>query len=82
MDSNYLVSLVTVLVSLVLGEVSKKLNINKKLIPIQNLLVGVIICLIDWIITKDFSVAIGASGLIAGGAYDIVHNLQKLKEEK
>ena len=34
--------------------------------------------LIEWFITKDFSTAIALSGLIAGGSYDIFHNLEKI----
>ena len=62
-----------------LGIVSKKYTkLNNKLIPIQNILVGLIIALIEWIVTKDFKVAIALSGIIAGGTYDIFHNLEKL----
>lgn len=79
MELQYIVSLVTILVSFVLGIIAKKNpKINNKLIPIQNLLVGVIIAIIEFIITKDFNTAIALSGLIAGGTYDIVHNLQKI----
>lgn len=79
MSDTYLIELVTVLVTLILGYISKKNSkISNKLIPVQNLLVGVIIAVIEWIITKDFNTAIAVSGLLAGGAYDIVHNLQKL----
>ena len=48
------------------------------MIPIQNVIVGVLVALIEWIITKDFNEAIILSGLIAGGTYDIFHNLQKI----
>ncbi len=83
MTLEYLVSLVTILVTLILGFVSKKnKNISNKLIPIQNLIIGVIVAIVEWIITKDFNAGIALSGLIAGGSYDIVHNLNKLKEEK
>ena len=79
MTLEYLISLVTVLVTLVLGVISKKNpHISNKLIPIQNLIVGVVVAIVEWIITKDFSTAIALSGLIAGGSYDIVHNLNKL----
>ena len=56
---------------------------NTNLIPIQNILIGVIVAGIEWIITKDFSTAIALSGLMAGGTYDIIHNLEKMlrKEE-
>lgn len=81
MELEYLVSLVTVLVTIILGIISKKTpKISNNLIPIQNLIVGIIVAIIEWIITKDFKVAIALSGLLAGGAYDIVHNLNKLKK--
>jgi hypothetical protein len=41
----------------------------------------VIVAIIEWIITKDFSTAIALSGLLAGGTYDILHNLNKLRGE-
>lgn len=84
METEYIISLVTILVTIVLGILSKRNEkISNKLIPIQNLLIGLIVAIIEWIITKDFNTAIAISGLIAGGSYDIVHNLQKLiKEEK
>lgn len=83
MTLEYLVSLVTIIVTVILGFVSKKnKNISNKLIPVQNLIIGVIVAIIEWIITKDFNTGIALSGLIAGGSYDIVHNLNKLKEEK
>ncbi len=78
-----IISIITFLVALILGEVSKKSSfIKNNLIPIQNLIIGSIVALIEWIITKDFSSAIALSGLMAGGTYDIVHNLNKLKKEE
>lgn len=78
MELEYIVSLVTILVTFVLGIISKKNpKLSNKIIPIQNLFVGLIVALIEFIITKDFKVAIALSGLIAGGTYDIVHNLNK-----
>lgn len=80
MTLEYLISLITVIVTLVLGIISKKSpKIKNNLIPIQNLLIGVIVAIVEWILTKDFNTAIALSGLIAGGTYDIVHNLQKIK---
>lgn len=79
MTTEYLFALVTVIVEIVLGYISKKNpKISNKIIPIQNLLIGVVIAVIEYIITKDFNTAIAISGLIAGGTYDIVHNLEKL----
>ena len=79
MEISTLISLVTIIVTWVLGIVSKKYTkLNNKLIPIQNILVGLIVALIEWIVTKDFKVAIALSGLLASGTYDIFHNLEKL----
>lgn len=75
-----IIMLVTMLVTFFCGLIAKKVSwFNTNLIPIQNIMIGVIVAVIEWIITKDFSTAIAVSGLIAGGIYDIGHNLQKMK---
>lgn len=74
-----LVSLITIIVTLILGVISKKSSkIRNNIIPIQNLLIGTIVAIVEWIITKDFNSAIALSGIIAGGTYDIIHNLEKI----
>lgn len=79
MELETIISLVTMIVTWVLGFVSKKSTfIKDELIPIQNILIGLIVAIIEWIITKDFNTAIALSGLIAGGTYDIAHNLNKI----
>ena len=79
MEITELITIVTIIVTWVLGIISKEYTaLNNKLIPIQNILVGVIVAIIEWVITKDFSTAIALSGLIAGGSHDIFHNLEKL----
>ena len=79
MDSTTVISLVTFFITLILGFISKKSSwIHNNLIPLQNLLIGVIVAIIEWVITKDFNSAIALSGLVAGGSYDIVHNLKQL----
>lgn len=83
MSNEYLISFITVVVTLILGYISKKMpNVSNKLIPVQNLIIGLVIAVIEYFITKDFSTAIALSGLIAGGTYDIVHNLQKLYDSE
>lgn len=52
--------------------------VNNNLIPIQNILIGLVVACIEWAITKDFKVAIALSGVIAGGTYDVFHNLEKI----
>ena len=79
MELSQIVMIITIVITWLLGILSKKSKfINNNLIPIQNLIIGLIVALIEWIITKDFNTAIALSGLVAGGTYDILHNLQKI----
>jgi len=79
MELTEILTFVTILVTWVLGWASKKSTfIKNELIPLQNILVGLIVALIEWAITKDFSTAIAVSGVLAGGTYDIFHNLEKI----
>lgn len=79
MELTQILSIVTIIVTWLLGIVAKKVTfMSNKLIPIQNILIGVIVAVIEWIITKDFSTAIALSGIIAGGSYDVFHNLEKI----
>ena len=79
MELTNIITLVTIVVAWILGAVAKKSKwISNNLIPVQNIVIGLIVAVIEWAITKDFKVALGLSGLIAGGAYDIVHNLDKM----
>lgn len=79
MGSVEIVSLVTVLVTMILGFLAKKSSfVKNEIIPLQNLLVGVIVALVEWIITKNLETSIALSGIIAGGTYDIFHNLEKI----
>lgn len=82
METSQIVMLVTVVTTWFLGYLSKKSKfINNNLIPVQNLFVGVIVAIIEWIITGDFNTAIALSGLLAGGIYDLPNNLQKIVNE-
>lgn len=79
MELTEIITVVTIVVTWILGVLAKKFNwLSTNLIPVQNIAIGIIVALIEWIITKDFSTAIALSGLIAGGSYDIFHNLKKL----
>ena len=82
MELTDILTIVTIVITWLLGIVAKKSKfIKNNLIPIQNLVIGLVIAIIEWIITKDFKVAIALSGLIAGGTYDIIHNLEKIVKE-
>lgn len=79
MNETELIGIISIFVTLVFGFLSKRFKwVNSNLIPLQNLAIGIIAAIINYIITKDFSLALSASGLIAGGAYDIVHNINKI----
>lgn len=76
-----IISIVTVVVTFVCGLIAKKVSwFNNKLIPIQNLAIGIIAGVIYYIITKDLNLVIMTVGLGTGGAYDILNNINKLIE--
>lgn len=82
MELSTLISLVTILVTWLLGYISKRSTwVNNRIIPIQNILIGLIVAIVEWIVTKDFKLAIALSGIIAGGTYDVFHNLEKIVKE-
>lgn len=79
MNSTEILTLITILVSWILGIVAKKVRwFNNYLIPVQNVIVGIIFALIEFFITKDINIAIAMSGLLAGGVYDVFSNLKKM----
>ena len=79
MELSTLISLVTIIVTWLLGYISKRSTwVNNRIIPIQNILIGLIVAIVEWIVTKDFKLAIALSGIIAGGSYDVFHNLEKI----
>lgn len=80
---NVILYAITMIVVWVMGILAKRNEwISTNLIPIQNILIGVIVMGVEWIVTKDANVALATSGLTAGGAYDIVHNFNKLMDSK
>lgn len=83
MDSEEIISIITIIVTIIFGIFSKKSTfISNNLIPLQNIVIGIGTALVEYIYTKSFSKSIAISGLIAGGAYDVVNNLNKLIKNK
>ncbi len=83
MKEEYIFGIVTIIVTLILGWFSKKHTyISSKKIPLQNLIIGICVALIEYFITKDFNTAIAISGLTAGGMYDLYKNSQILLNEE
>lgn len=83
MDVTSVIALSTMIVTLVCGFIAKKIPwFNNNLIPIQNLLIGLIAALIYYFMTKDFSLAVSLSGICAGGTYDLIRNFNKIDWKK
>ena len=79
------VTIATIVVNILLAQLSKKYtNISSKLIPLQTMLVGIIVCLVEYIITKDINTAVMLSGIMSGGTYDLGKSVKGLfsKEEQ
>lgn len=83
MNVEVIITITTMLVTMIFGVISKKSKfISNNLIPLQNIVIGLVVALVEYLITKDFSTAIAVSGLIAGGTYDVIHNLNKIAENE
>lgn len=80
---SFWVTFATMIVTLILGQLSKKYTkINSKIIPIQNLLIGVIVCAIEYAITKDFNSAVAISGIFSGGIYDVTKAITQIMKKE
>lgn len=83
MDVSTIITLVTIVVTFICGLIAKRIEwVNNRLIPIQNLLIGLISAGVYYYFTKDLNLAIALVGLGTGGAYDVVHNLQKILKKE
>ena len=69
-----IISLVTIIVTWILGYLSKKNpNFSNNMIPIQNIIIMVIVVTIYWIATGDFNLVIASSSPVATIIYDTIH---------
>ena len=83
MDMEVIMSLVTIIVSTILSIIAKKVSwITNHIIPLQNLIIGIVISVIYYIMTKNISIAVASAGLLVGGTYDLVKNLNELINKK
>lgn len=82
MEVSTIISVVTIVVTFICGMIAKKLPwFNNKLIPIQNLAIGLISGTIYFFMTKDINLVIISIGLGTGGAYDLINNTKKLLQK-
>ena len=85
--STEILTLITIVVTFIFGIIANKVKwFNNYLIPIQNLTIGIIFAAIQFIITNNFDMAVALSGLLAGGTYDLIKNInlaiQEYQEKK
>lgn len=77
-----IVTFLTMILTWILGFIAKKCPyVNNNLIIIQNIVIGLIVSIFYYIVTKDFNLAIALSGIFADGSYNLVHNIEKLIKE-
>lgn len=78
------VTLATIVATIIIGQLTKKFtDLETKQIPLQNLAIGIIVCIIQFAITRDINTAVAVSGLMSGGIYDAGKAIKQIfsKEE-
>lgn len=87
MNVEEIIPLVSMVVTWIMGELSKKFNwYESKYIPIQNLLIGIVATIV-YILANDEANITAAivtvfSGLLAGGIYDLAKTSNKTTQSK
>lgn len=78
-NTEIIVTLLTMSLTWILGFIAKKSPyVNNNLIIIQNIVIGLVVSIFYFIVTKDFNMAITLSGLFAETGYNLIHNIEKL----
>lgn len=73
------VTFITILVTWALGKIAKKSKyVNNHIIPLQNIVIGVVVSIIYYLATGDVNVLVSSSSAIATIIYDAVHGFEKL----
>ena len=81
---DFWVTFVTIIVTIIIGQLTKKYtDLESKQIPLQNLAIGIIVCIIQFAITRDINTAVAISGILSGGTYDLGKAISQIfnKEE-
>lgn len=82
---DYWIAIATIIATIIVGQLTKKFtDLETKQIPLQNLAIGIIVCIIQFAITRDINTAVAVSGLMSGGLYDAGKAIKQIfnKEEK
>ena len=66
------ITIATIIATLIIGQLTKRFtSLETKQIPLQNMCIGIIVCLIEYAITNDLNTAVALSGIMSGGIYDL-----------
>lgn len=69
---DFWITFATVIATIIIAQFTKKFtNLESKQIPLQNLAIGIIVCIIQFAITRDINTAVAISGILSGGTYDL-----------
>lgn len=69
---DFWVTVGTIIATIILGSMSKKFKwVDNKRIPLQNIIIGLFVFIIQYLITQDLNGAVAISGILSGGIYDI-----------
>ena len=76
---DFWITLATIVATIIMGQLTKKFTtLDSKQIPLQNLAIGIIVCIIQFAITRDINTAVAVSGIISGGTYDLGKSIKQV----
>lgn len=81
---DFWITIATIIATIIIGQLTKKFTtLESKQIPLQNLAIGIIVCIIQFAITRDINTAVAVSGIMSGGIYDLSKSISQIfsKEE-
>ncbi len=79
---DFWITLSTIVATITIGQLVKKYTtLESKQIPLQNLAIGIIVCIIQFAITRDINTAVAVSGLMSGGIYDAGKSIKQIFEK-
>ena len=60
---DFWITLATIVATIIIGQLTKKFTtLESKKIPLQNLAIGIIVCIIQFAITREINTAVAVSG--------------------
>ena len=76
---DFWITFATIGATIIIGQLVKKYpTLESKQIPLQNLAIGIIVCIIQFAITRDINTAVAMSGIISGGTYDLAKAVMQI----